>query len=126
MPAAGVVASSAAQPDHAMVAVIGVVLAEEHGGRIGTHDRLGPQASDQLHQSAPELVVIVQLAIEIAEKVMAGHAEDAAGGGHLLAALSRQGDRVDRWVERAFVALGADADPDVRAGRRPTGKGPAA
>jgi hypothetical protein len=61
-----------------MVPVVVMQLAEEHGEWIGADDRLRPQLPDDLHQLAPEGTVVLQLAVEVAEKISAGHPQDLA------------------------------------------------
>ena len=71
-------------------------------------------------------LVVDQLTVEVPEKMVAGHSEDPAGGGHLLSALQREPAGIDRGIERPLVSVGADAHPDLRAGRRPAGQRAAA
>ena len=81
---------------------------------------------DLAHQQAPQLVVLVHVAVRVAEEDRLVRAEDGAGCALLVLADAREVLRGDLGILRTLVAAGGDDHVDVPAARTQEGQRPAA
>ena len=84
--------------DDPVIAVIEVVLAEEHRERVRADHRVGSNLPNELHELASKCQIVVDLAVEMPETANAGEPEHLGGLIDLYRALAPRASTVSLWT----------------------------
>ena len=114
------------EPADPVVAVVDVAAAEVQRGRVGAHDGVGLEPAHDLDQPAPQVEVVLGLAVGVAEQLERGEPEHRGGLGHLPGAGGGEGVRIGVRGRRSLLAPVDDDQVGHRALVDPAGQGAAA